>query len=257
LTPGSVDGVGGLGWPRLCSIDSHFVSTCFDAGPLDELFDHGLDSVQHVLVASVSRGGPRIQHADVKVAVSVVGHGRLGVLRSGSLAWAWRHDALGVLGGDDAVLLEVVDLLDELLTDLLDARADVDGHDPQGLLALLGRVGSALCLGRLDGVVGELADGGGEVGQQLRQLAVDLAECVDVGGGDLAVRLRVLARGGFGRAVRVGFAGCCARRALLLFDGRVGHGGEECFWRATAGTVGCWCEARPYYTETSSRICAG
>jgi hypothetical protein len=230
---GGVAGDGLLGWRRLHSIYSHFVPACFHPGLLDELFHHGLDSVQHVLVASMPRCGPCIQHADIKVAVSVVGHSRLGLLRSGGLARARQHHALGILGGNDAVLLEVVDLLDELLADLLDAGADVDGHDPQRLLALLGRVGLALGLGRLDGVVGELADGGGGVDEELGQLAVDAAERVDVGGGNLGVRLRLQARGRLGRRAMPGgalgrwgwrvprLAGC-----LRCEAGGVAHGGS-------------------------------
>lgn len=92
----------------------------------------------------------------------------------------------------DAVSFEIVDLLDQGLAYLTYTEPDKHGLDPQSLLASLRGIWLMSLTWRLDGVVGELADGGCEVGEQLWKLLVDFTQFVDMGSGDLVVRLRLL-----------------------------------------------------------------
>jgi hypothetical protein len=194
------------------------ISIVFSLTPLHQILHHGLDPVQHIVPTNMSRSRPCVQHTHIEVAITAILNARLRIDNVRSRPLLWHGSVLGVFGWYDTISFEIVDLLGQLLAYLVDGGAHVQGHDPESFLSGFWRVGLVCGSWGLDWVVGELADGGREVGEEFWKLLVYAAESINVGRGDLVVCLRFLLW--FWRGLRAWLVWC----VLLLGLGR--HGGR-------------------------------
>jgi hypothetical protein len=212
-----------LGIPS--AIDSHFLAICVVSASSEQLVQHASYSLQHVVAANLARGDSCIQNTNVEIAVAAVLDASLGIALLGVVLVCLDGGEFWVLCGNDLVVLEVVDLGNEVGAEQLDKAAGDVGEVAQVVLASLQRVAVwAFLFG--DWVVCELRHGRGEVDEDPGQLGVDVVEGVDVGGGDLAIRL-LLGRGRLVGGRRIGLHGVGGHVVVVVVCCCSGEGGDS------------------------------
>jgi hypothetical protein len=224
----------------LSAIDGHFLAICVVSASSEQLVQHAAYSLQHVVAANLARGDSCIQNTNVEIAVAAVLNTSLGITLLGFVLVCLDRGEFLVLCGDDLVVLEVVDLGDEVGAEQLDKAAGDVGEVAQVVLASLQRVAVwAFLLG--DWVVGELRHGRGEVDEDPGQLGVDVVEGVDVGGGDLAIRL-LLGRGRLVGGRRIGLHGVGGH--VVVAAGVLVSEGILAIWWSNARSATCFLARR-------------